>query len=74
MDRESFLTEFVSLLGAEPSEIALQTELASLTRWDSIALMLYMALVEEKFGHVIKPDDIAAAKTVEDLYQLASRS
>jgi len=73
MDSETFLLEFTNILQPSPEAIALTTELSAIENWDSMAVMLYISMVEEKCGRTIQPDDIASAKTVEDLYTLATK-
>jgi len=72
MDVETFLREFAEILEIPSSEITQATELASLKNWDSMTVLSFMALVDEKFGGEVNPDDIETAQTVGDLYRLAS--
>lgn len=49
--------------------ITLTTELESIN-WDSMNVILFISDVEEEFDKIIEPDDIAQAKTVNDLVKL----
>jgi acyl carrier protein len=49
--------------------ITLATELESIN-WDSMNVILFISDVEEQFDKTIEPDDIAQAKTVNDLVKL----
>ena len=49
--------------------ITLTTELESIN-WDSMNVILFISDIEEEFDKVIEPDDIAQAKTVNDLVKL----
>jgi len=71
MDIGTFLEEFAGILEIDVASIGVDTKLESLETWDSVNVLSYMALVDQKFGREILPDDIAKAKTVGDLYRLA---
>jgi acyl carrier protein len=49
--------------------ITLTTELESIN-WDSMNVILFISDIEEEFDKIIEPDDIAQAKTVNDLVKL----
>ena len=49
--------------------ITLATELETIN-WDSMNVILFISDVEEEFDKIIEPDDIAQAKTVNDLVKL----
>lgn len=38
--------------------------------WDSMASVMFIAMVDERFSKPISPDSLAAAKTVADLHAL----
>jgi len=48
------------------------TNTITLENWDSVNVLTYMAFVDEKFAREIIPDEIEKARTVEDLYRIAS--
>jgi acyl carrier protein len=72
MTPESFLQEFSEILEIEVSEISLDTKLADLSIWDSINVLGYMMLVDEKMGRQVDPESVKVAQTVSDLYDLAA--
>jgi acyl carrier protein len=43
------------------------TELSSLETWDSVSYLSTMVLLDERLGVAISPDDLTAAKTVQDI-------
>lgn len=45
--------------------------LAGLESWDSLAVMSFIALVDEHCGSTVAPKQIAACRTVNDLVTLA---
>ena len=45
-------------------------ELSSIEVWDSLAVMGFIAMVDENVGMVISPAKLAQAKTVNDLAAL----
>ena len=71
MDFESFQKELAEILGVDAVDVEQDTALSSLKGWDSMSVLLYMSLVDEKFGRNVSPDAIESARTVEDLYRLA---
>ncbi|WP_343789146.1 acyl carrier protein [Brevundimonas kwangchunensis] len=71
MSPETFLQEFSEILEIEVSEISLETKLSDLSIWDSINVLGYMMMVDEKAGRQVDPDSVKNAETVGDLYNLA---
>lgn len=71
MTPESFLQDFSEILEIEVSEISLDTKLADLAIWDSINVLGYMMLVDEKMGRQVDPESVKDAQTVSDLFELA---
>lgn len=70
MEFESFQAEFAQIVGVDASEVEMGTELSSLKSWDSMAVMMYMSLAEEKEGHTVDPEAISSSRTVGDLFRL----
>lgn len=71
MSPETFLQEFSEILEIDVSEVSLETKLSDLSVWDSINVLGYMMLVDEKAGRQVDPDSVKNAETVGDLYNLA---
>jgi acyl carrier protein len=70
MSRADFLraleTELEKPAGSlEPGQL-----LAHVEGWDSMAALLFMALVDSRLGIVVSGEQIAASKTVNDLLAL----
>ncbi len=67
LDKNQFLAEFADMLGMSASELTPATPLSSLENWDSVAYLSTMVLLDEKVGVSISPDDLTAARTVQDI-------
>jgi acyl carrier protein len=67
LDKNQFLEEFADMLGMRAAEITPDTQLSSLENWDSVAYLSTMVLLDEKVGIAISPDDLTAARTVQDI-------
>jgi acyl carrier protein len=61
--------EIEQIVNADPGSIC-GTESLSDIGWDSMANVMFIAMVDEKFSKPISPDSLAAAKTVADLHAL----
>ena len=61
--------EIEQIVNLEPGSIS-GTENLSDIGWDSMANVMFIAMVDEKFSKPISPDSLAAAKTVADLRAL----
>ena len=71
MSREEFLRKLSEIL--ETDELLTGAEsLADLEKWDSLAVLNFMALADESYNVTVSPKDIAACKTVNDLVVLTT--
>ncbi|MDQ6664033.1 MAG: acyl carrier protein [Acidobacteriota bacterium] len=68
MTKDEFLTEFADILGTNPGELTMETPLASLEGWDSVAYLSTMVLIDEKCGVTIGPETLVNSKTPGDIY------
>lgn len=68
-------TEFYRLLDEvlelDPGTLRGDELLEDLETWDSLAVISYIALVDEQFGVIIEGEALVKAKSVADLYALA---
>lgn len=71
MSPENFLQDFSEVLEVDVSEISMDTKLVELSIWDSINVLGYMMMVDEKTGLQVDPESVKNAETVGDLYNLA---
>jgi len=67
LDQKQFLEEFADMLGMSAADLTPATQLSSLENWDSVAYLSTMVLLDEKVGVCISPDDLTAARTVQDI-------
>ncbi len=71
MDRKDFLLALDEMLELDAGTLTGSEELDSLDNWDSLAVISFIALVDEKLGLVVEGEKLAKAKTVDDLLALA---
>ena len=67
MKRNEFLLLLDELLELEPGTVKGSETLDSLESWNSLAVISFMALVDEHFEISLQPRQIAACMTVADL-------
>ncbi|EIJ45478.1 hypothetical protein GWL_37930 [Herbaspirillum sp. GW103] len=71
MNDQDIINALAEILEVDASEISAATPLDTLDTWDSLATISFIALVDEKAGHVLAGDDLQKAKTIGDLVALA---
>lgn len=71
MDGKDFLLVLDEMLELEPGTLTGSEDLESLDDWDSLAVISFIALVDEKLGIVVEGEKLASAKTVGDLLGVA---
>ena len=70
MERTEFLLSLDELLELEPGSVKGSETLDSLEGWNSLAVISFMALVDEHFGISLQPRQIAGCSTIVDLVGL----
>lgn len=70
MTRAEFLAALEDMLELDAGSLSPDAALDSLDSWDSLAVISFIALVDEHFDHVVAGEDLAKAKTVGDLLAL----
>jgi acyl carrier protein len=70
MKKEEFLAKLDELLELPDATLKGTEALKDLEAWDSLAVLSFIALVDEHCGITVAPKDIAACKTVNDLVAL----
>lgn len=72
------MDEFKKLLAealeVNESEISMEATLDSFPTFDSLAMVIILAKIDEDFGKQLKAEDIREAKTVNDLYKLLEKA
>ena len=66
----NFLHLFAETLEMPGSEISRDAEIRTLEKWDSIAALGVLTMVDDKFNVQLSGDDFASVKTVGDLERL----
>lgn len=67
MTNEEKLVEIADILEMEVEEISADTVLTDIETWDSIAVLSYIAVMNDKFNKFPMADQIRAYKTIGDL-------
>ena len=71
MNIQEFVQNFANLFDeTDATEISLSTEFRSLDEWSSLIALSVIAMANEEYNVKLKGDDIEAAHTVEDLYNV----
>lgn len=71
MNGQDFLRALDEMLELEPGTLTGTEALDDLEGWDSLAVISFIALVDEKLGQVVAGERLAKARTVADLLDLA---
>ena len=72
MTIQEFLREIEIISNSKPSSLSLDHNLAALVRWDSLAVIDFMAMADEKFGIAVSPVALSQCRTIKDLASLLS--
>jgi acyl carrier protein len=70
MQADTFLREIEFTLELESGSLTGEEVLADLPEWDSLAVISFIALVDEKLGLAVEGEALAKAKCVADLLAL----
>jgi acyl carrier protein len=70
MLRTQFYKEIEDILETAPGSIIGSEPLAELAGWDSLAVLSFLALADEKFGTALSATQLADCRTVADLAKL----
>ena len=70
MTKQEFLRELEEVLEADVDSIKGDETLADLGSWDSLAVMSFIAMVDEKCGVTLAASKLSDAKSVGDLIAL----
>ena len=69
MKRDEFLVAFSELLEAG-SPLTGSEKLTDLGGWDSMTMLRFMAMIDERWGMTLAPKKLTASTTVDDLMAL----
>ncbi|MCR5685457.1 MAG: hypothetical protein K6G81_08595 [Lachnospiraceae bacterium] len=69
VSKEQFLEDFKRSLNIK-TDITLDTDLLDIDEWSSFSMVLFISMVEEKYGIKAEPFCVAEAVFLEDLYHI----
>jgi acyl carrier protein len=72
MTNAEFLIEIDAIVEASPGSTAMNSQLASLSGWDSMAAISFIAMADQKLGLALNADQLASCKTVGELAKLCA--
>ena len=70
MKRSEVIPELENVLGLEAGTIKEEANIVDVPQWDSMAILSFIAFVEDKFDLVLEGDQIAEVKTFKELFDL----
>jgi acyl carrier protein len=73
MTRDDIIREIAAASSTEPESILLDAPLEMIPGWDSLALVAFIAGVDERFSVVLDPQAITACASVRELVDSISR-
>lgn len=71
-DVKKFLNELANVLEVEAGSLTMETVLEGTDKWDSLAVVATMAMLDEQFGVVVEARKLTAAKSAADVYALVA--
>jgi len=71
MTRSEFISEIENLLEIDTGSLTGETLLHNIERWDSLAVVGFIAMVDENLGFTPSPKKITGSETIEDLVKIA---
>ena len=71
MSRQEFFRRLDDLMELDPGTIKGGEKLVELGRWESITVLGFMAMMDERYGIDVSPSRLMECQTVDDLYALA---
>lgn len=66
MSNEKKMEMLAEILDLEVEELTPETKLSTLAEWDSIAILSFIAMIDEEFGKGIKGAEIKQFETIQD--------
>lgn len=71
MELKEFIENFAAQFDdTDASEIKAETVFKELDEWSSLIALSVIAMVDEEYDVTLKGEDIRAANTIEELYQI----
>jgi acyl carrier protein len=70
MTKSEFLREIETIVEADPSSLTMDDQLDSIDKWDSMAVISFISMIDMKLSIVLDDSALASCKTVGDLVRL----
>jgi acyl carrier protein len=70
INEADFIALFEEITESEDSSYAMETVLVDQAVWDSLAILMFISAVDDRFDLVLDPDRIGKCTTLGDLRQL----
>jgi acyl carrier protein len=70
MTKKEFLGLVEEILEVDAGSLTGEEEIADLAGWDSLAVVSFIAMIDEELDLTLKPDQIAQAKSLQELMNL----
>jgi acyl carrier protein len=70
MTKSEFLNEIDAIVQADPGSTTMDDQIASLRGWDSMAIIMFIAMTDEKLNVTLDIKMLASCETVGDLARL----
>ena len=72
MDEKLFITNLEELLELDAGSLTLDAPLSTLSQWDSLAFVSFLAMADSEYGKKVAPAELRECRTVGDLMKLVS--
>ena len=66
MNNEKKMELVAEILDLEVEDLTPETKLSTLAEWDSIAILSFIAMMDEEFGKAVKGAEIKQFETIQD--------
>jgi acyl carrier protein len=70
INETDFIALFEEITESKDSSYAMDTVLVDQAVWDSLAILMFISAVDDRFNLVLNPDRIGQCQTLGDLRQL----
>jgi acyl carrier protein len=74
MLKKDFFREIAKILEVPEAEVSGNIALSDFEQWNSLAVLAFIAMADEKLHTVVSPKDLGKAQTIDDLCSLVAGS
>ena len=74
IDQEQFLKNMQESLEIEDRSLQMSDQFRQYPEWESIVFLAVIAMIDEEYGFIIRGDQFKALSTLQDIYDLISKS